>query len=100
MDASDRDGPSNTTKTNLLTGLPVKGLYMPDGISSYASGGQTYYVTANEGDDRDDFLATDETIVVADAEGDVLIDETVSVANADGELEVVEEDVALIEGDD
>ncbi len=64
MDPSDRDGPSNTTKTNLLTGLPVKGLYMPDGISSYASGGQTYYVTANEGDDRDDFLASDETIRV------------------------------------
>jgi hypothetical protein len=71
MDPSDRDGPASTTLTNLQTGLPVKGLYMPDGISSYASGGQTYYVTANEGDDRDDFLASDETIRVSNAAYDL-----------------------------
>jgi len=38
---------------------------MPDGISSYQSGGQTYYVTSNEGDDRNDFMAPAETIAVA-----------------------------------
>ncbi len=45
-------------------------------------------------------LATDETIIAADAEGDVVIDETIAVVNADGELEVVEEDVLLVEGDE
>ncbi|SFI97387.1 hypothetical protein SAMN05216258_111143 [Albimonas pacifica] len=28
------------------------GLFMPDAIASYEAGGQTYFVTANEGDDR------------------------------------------------
>ncbi|MBC7888710.1 MAG: choice-of-anchor I family protein [Ferruginibacter sp.] len=32
---------------------PVKGLYMPDAIASYSIGGQTYLVTANEGDARE-----------------------------------------------
>ncbi|MFM2196989.1 MAG: Trifunctional nucleotide phosphoesterase protein YfkN precursor [Verrucomicrobiota bacterium] len=63
-DFSDRDGPSNTTLQNLTTGNPVFGLYMPDAIASFQVGGQTYYVTANEGDDRDDFLATPEVIRV------------------------------------
>ncbi len=31
-------------------------MYMPDAIASYQAGGKTYYVMANEGDDRDDFL--------------------------------------------
>lgn len=37
------------------------GVYMPDGIASYTVGGKTYLLTANEGDDRDDFLAEAET---------------------------------------
>lgn len=60
-DFSDRDGPSNTTALNFVTGMPVQGLRMPDGIASYAVGGKTYYVIANEGDDRDDFITPDET---------------------------------------
>ncbi len=63
-DFSDRDGASNGTLTNLQSGAPVKGLYMPDAIDSFTSGGNTYYVIANEGDDRDDFLTPDETIRV------------------------------------
>jgi DNA-binding beta-propeller fold protein YncE len=55
-DFSDRDGPGNSAMTNLTTGNPVYGLYMPDSIASFAANGQTYYVIANEGDDRDDFL--------------------------------------------
>ena len=31
---------------------PVYGMYMPDAVASFASGGQTFYITANEGDDR------------------------------------------------
>ncbi len=50
-DFSDQDGGINPT-----TGNPVFGLYMPDAIASFAVNGQTYYVTANEGDDRDDFM--------------------------------------------
>ena len=35
---------------------------MPDAISSFrGADGKTYYVIANEGDDRDDFIAPDET---------------------------------------
>jgi len=37
------------------------GIYMPDAIASFSVNGTPYYITANEGDDRDDFLATAET---------------------------------------
>lgn len=60
-DFSDRDGTSGGTAINLKTGAPVFGLYMPDAIASYTSGGRTYYVIANEGDDRDDFVSPAET---------------------------------------
>ena len=57
IDTSDRDG------INFQTDQPIFGLYQPDAIASFrASDGQTYYVTANEGDDRDDFV--NETIRV------------------------------------
>ncbi|MGH2428649.1 MAG: choice-of-anchor I family protein [Candidatus Limnocylindria bacterium] len=46
IDASDRDGAIN------ITTWPVYGMYLPDGIASYRSRGQTYLVTANEGDAR------------------------------------------------
>ena len=32
------------------------GIYMPDGIASYTLDGKTYFITANEGDDRTDFM--------------------------------------------
>jgi DNA-binding beta-propeller fold protein YncE len=41
------------------------GVYMPDGVAAYTVGGKTYVLTANEGDDRDDFLATAETARVS-----------------------------------
>ncbi|MGZ8955497.1 MAG: choice-of-anchor I family protein [Methylovulum sp.] len=47
LDASDKDEAINIAK------WPVKGMYMPDTISSYSFEGQTYLVTANEGDSRD-----------------------------------------------
>ncbi len=47
LDASDRDGAINiTTYPNLF------GMYMPDAISLYEVGGETFIVTANEGDAR------------------------------------------------
>jgi len=55
LDASDRDNAIN------IRNWPVKGLYQPDAIASYQVRGQTYYVTANEGDDRNDFIPGEET---------------------------------------
>ena len=48
LDASDRDDGIN------IDPEPVSGLYMPDAIASYTVDGETYIVTANEGDDRGD----------------------------------------------
>jgi hypothetical protein len=52
LDASDRDGPSNTPLINIAQ-WPVLGMYMPDAIASYQVDGRTYLVTVNEGDARD-----------------------------------------------
>ncbi|NJL48097.1 MAG: hypothetical protein HC929_12200 [Leptolyngbyaceae cyanobacterium SM2_5_2] len=54
LDASDRDvdGTSAGGGTVSIRPQPVRGLYMPDAIATYTVGGQTYIVTANEGDDR------------------------------------------------
>ena len=46
LDASDRDGGIN------IETEPVFGMYMPDSIASFEVDGQTYYITANEGDAR------------------------------------------------
>ena len=74
-DFTDRDItiPSNISRIALTTGSPVFGLYQPDGIASFSEGGQTYYIMANEGDDRDDFLTPDETGRVSSLD----LDETV-----------------------
>lgn len=37
------------------------GLYMPDGIATFRVNGTEYFITANEGDDRDDFQKPGET---------------------------------------
>jgi len=47
LDVSDQDGMIN------IRNWPVFGMYQPDAISSFSVGGQTYIVTANEGDSRD-----------------------------------------------
>jgi hypothetical protein len=46
LDKSDADGIS-------LQSWPLKGMYQPDAIDSYEVGGQTFVVTANEGDAKD-----------------------------------------------
>ena len=48
LDASDRDGAIN------IQSWPVFGLFMPDAIASYEVNGATFYITANEGDARDE----------------------------------------------
>jgi hypothetical protein len=56
-DGSKKDGPTTTSGAlaNPISyaGVPLKGMYMPDTIASYTVSGQTYLVTANEGDARD-----------------------------------------------
>ena len=47
IDASDRDAGIN------IQPWPVFGMYMPDAIAAYSVGGQTFIVSANEGDARD-----------------------------------------------
>lgn len=56
LDPSDRDDPDGGgPRTNVarIGNWPVFGMYQPDSIASYTVGGQTYIVTANEGDARD-----------------------------------------------
>lgn len=47
IDASDRD-----SVISIRTRPGVLGMYQPDSMASYTAGGQTYLVTANEGDAR------------------------------------------------
>lgn len=47
LDASDRDD------AVAIANWPVFGMYQPDAIATYSTGGQTYVVSANEGDSRD-----------------------------------------------
>ncbi len=75
LDGSDRDGPGTSGKINIATYANVFGMYMPDAIAAYTSGGQTYLVTANEGDDRDDFIDPNETTSVSS--GSYVLDPTV-----------------------
>ena len=71
-DFSDRDGPTGGASIKLETGNPVIGQFMPDAISSYTGAdGKTYYVIANEGDDRDDFMSPDETARVSSSSYDL-----------------------------
>lgn len=63
FDPSDRDTSVNAGIN--IANWPVFGMYMPDTIASYASGGKTYFVTANEGDARDYTGLTEEVRVGA-----------------------------------
>jgi hypothetical protein len=69
--ASDRyaGGSSSASAHTVIPTLKrypgLYGVYMPDGVAAYTVGGKTYVLTANEGDDRDDFLATAETARVS-----------------------------------
>ena len=69
LDASDRDGGIN------IRNWPIFGMYMPDSIASYTVGGQTYYITANEGDARN--RPSDDDIFPSpfDGEGDIFSEE-------------------------
>jgi DNA-binding beta-propeller fold protein YncE len=58
LDASDEDGGVDTnsgTPALKIAPQPVRGLYLPDAIAQYRVSGQTYLITANEGDARADW---------------------------------------------
>jgi Ca2+-binding RTX toxin-like protein len=59
LDASDEDGNIN------IRNWPVQGMYQPDAIATFAVNGETYIVTANEGDARD-YDGFSEEVRVAD----------------------------------
>ncbi|NET00253.1 MAG: hypothetical protein F6K61_06655 [Sphaerospermopsis sp. SIO1G1] len=69
LDASDRDGAIN------IQNWPIFGMYQPDGIDSFEVDGNTYYITANEGDAR--LRPTDDGIFPPpnDEEGDIFNEE-------------------------
>ncbi|MDF2046798.1 choice-of-anchor I family protein [Microbacterium sp. Kw_RZR3] len=52
LDASDRD-PEDAPTSNEKSYPGLYGMYMPDGIQAYETNGETYLVTANEGDGRE-----------------------------------------------
>jgi hypothetical protein len=58
LDPSDEDGGTDTntgTAAVRVGNWPVRGMYLPDAITSYTTGGVTYLLTANEGDARADW---------------------------------------------
>ncbi len=68
IDVSDQDGGINFAAWN------VKGMYMPDAITSYAKNGVPYIITANEGDARE-YTALNEVKRVGNSA--VILDPTV-----------------------
>ena len=73
LDPSDRDGPGGTAALNIRN-EPVFGMYQPDQIAAYTRNGQTYLITANEGDARDYTGFNEEVRVSA---GSYVLDPTV-----------------------
>lgn len=73
--------PSNRDDGVAIANYPVMGQYMPDAIASYTVGGQTYFVTANEGDGRgvdedriaDLTLDNDAILFAADLQDDAVL---------------------------
>lgn len=100
LDASDRD-----TAVNIATYPGLKGIYMPDGVSSYQAGGTTYLVTANEGDAREWGEFIDESRVKSlakDGDGPICTDSPLAASKSDaalGRLKVVT-DLGIADGAD
>ncbi len=70
LDASDEDGPGGAASVNIRP-WPIVGMYQPDTIVSYVTGGRRYLVTANEGDGREleVEVAGEDEVIFADEVG-------------------------------
>ncbi|MBL8346643.1 MAG: choice-of-anchor I family protein [Rubrivivax sp.] len=65
LDPSDEDGGTDTnsgTPAVKIGNWPVLGLYLPDAMAAYKARGQTWLVTANEGDARADWPGFNEEV--------------------------------------
>lgn len=81
IDASDRDGSENEPLNGNIQNWNVKGMYMPDAIASFTQGGQQFYVTANEGDAREDWPGFSEEVRVGAATIDPVFDDDLKAAH-------------------
>ncbi|AWI86988.1 nuclease [Methylobacterium sp. DM1] len=94
FDASDRDGPANAQGVGTASiriaatpaNTPIYGLLQPDAVASFATGGATYFVTANEGDQR--------VIGSADDTGDVARLSNIPNSRLTPELQLLKADPA------
>ena len=91
MDANDDDGEISIVSQN------TQGLYMPDAIAVTSFKGETYFLTANEGDDRGDWDEGGEAARV----GDVLDGEVpgVSIDEAVDTTGLERLNISIIDGD-
>lgn len=67
LDPSDEDGGTDTNSGTALAKIgnwPVKGMYLPDALAQFSVNGQTFLITANEGDARADWPGFNEEIRV------------------------------------
>lgn len=89
FDASDRDGPNGTASIRIAAtpaNTPIYGLLQPDAVASFSTGGATYFVTANEGDQR--------VIGGADDSGDVARLSSIANSRLTPELQALKSDPA------
>jgi 3-phytase len=81
LDASDRDGSGNNPLNGNIQNWKVNGMYMPDGISSFEKNGNQYFVTANEGDSREDWDGGKEEVRLGNAAIDSALNAAMTLAH-------------------
>ncbi|OAI09248.1 choice-of-anchor I family protein [Methylomonas methanica] len=81
LDVSDRDGAGTAALKGNIQNWNVMGMYMPDGIASFSKDGNQYYVTANEGDSREDWPGGLEEVRVGSATIDPILDAAMDAAH-------------------
>lgn len=81
LDASDRDGTGTAALKGNIQNWNVKGMYMPDGIASFSKNGKQFYVTANEGDSREDWPGGKEEVRVGSATIDSALNAEMTAAH-------------------
>jgi 3-phytase len=81
LDASDRDGSGNNPLNGNIQNWKVNGMYMPDGISSFEKNGNQYYVTANEGDSREDWDGGKEEVRLGNAAIDSSLNDAMTLVH-------------------